>query len=174
MAKPKTFKNVYAKETETDIERIRTFHLNDEEETEIENSVIVEGKRSRTFAFLFLTIRAGLFFFSQAPVFPTFICRSQIRQHPRTLFRRRQRGNEIQGGEMLQSSGIYRRGKREYPTHCMRVIAAVQIRSNSWSVSGLAWGNGPFMADKLCYSCGLGDVKKKKERQKTSGHFSPT
>lgn len=42
-AKPKSFKNVYAKDQDAGIERARTFHLNDEAETEIDVSETVEG-----------------------------------------------------------------------------------------------------------------------------------
>ncbi len=42
-AKLKTNKNVYAQDTEAGIMRARTFHLNDEEETEIDQSETVEG-----------------------------------------------------------------------------------------------------------------------------------
>ena len=43
-AKAKTNKNVYAKDPEAAISRVRTFHLNDEEETEIDQTETVEGK----------------------------------------------------------------------------------------------------------------------------------
>ena len=43
-AKAKTNKNVYAKDPDAEIQRIRTFHLNDEEETEIDQSETIEGK----------------------------------------------------------------------------------------------------------------------------------
>ena len=43
-AKAKTNKNVYAKDPEAQIIRERTFHLNDEEETEIDQTETVEGK----------------------------------------------------------------------------------------------------------------------------------
>ena len=44
-AKPKSYKNVYAKDADAEIERVRSHHLNDEEETEIEKSDIVDGHR---------------------------------------------------------------------------------------------------------------------------------
>ena len=43
-AKAKSFKNVYAKNPDTGIERLRTSHLNDEAETEIEKENVVHGK----------------------------------------------------------------------------------------------------------------------------------
>ena len=46
-AKAKTNKNVYAKDPEAEIIRERTFHLNDEEETEIDQTETVEGKINR-------------------------------------------------------------------------------------------------------------------------------
>lgn len=42
-AKAKSFKNVYAKKTDAGIERLRTLHLNDEAETEIEKEEVVHG-----------------------------------------------------------------------------------------------------------------------------------
>jgi len=42
--KPNTFKNVYAKDPDGEIERQRTYHLNDEEETEIEKADVIDGK----------------------------------------------------------------------------------------------------------------------------------
>lgn len=41
--KPKSFKNVYAKDGDAEIERLRTYHLNDDEETEVEKSDIADG-----------------------------------------------------------------------------------------------------------------------------------
>ena len=45
-AKAKSYKNVYAKDPEADIQRLRTFHLNDEEETEIEQEDTADGEIS--------------------------------------------------------------------------------------------------------------------------------
>jgi len=42
-AKAKSFKNVYAKDVDADLERLRTAHLNDDEETEVEKSDLVDG-----------------------------------------------------------------------------------------------------------------------------------
>jgi hypothetical protein len=44
-AKSKTFKNVYAKEPDSELERLRTSHLNNDEETEVEKSELVDGKQ---------------------------------------------------------------------------------------------------------------------------------
>ena len=41
--KPNTFKNVYAKDADAKIERLRTHHLNDDAETEIESSDVIQG-----------------------------------------------------------------------------------------------------------------------------------
>lgn len=43
-AKAKSFKNVYAKDADAAVERVRTYHLNDEDRTEIEREEIVEGE----------------------------------------------------------------------------------------------------------------------------------
>ena len=42
-AKPKSFKNVYAKDPDAGIQRLKTFHLNDDAETEIEDTETVQG-----------------------------------------------------------------------------------------------------------------------------------
>ena len=42
-AKPKSFKQVYAKDVHAEIERVRTYHLNDDDRTEIEKDDVVEG-----------------------------------------------------------------------------------------------------------------------------------
>jgi len=42
-AKSKSFKNVYAKDVDADVEHLRTSHLNDDEETEIEKCDLVDG-----------------------------------------------------------------------------------------------------------------------------------
>jgi len=42
-AKAKSFKNVYAKDNDADLERLRTAHLNNDEETEVEQSDLVDG-----------------------------------------------------------------------------------------------------------------------------------
>lgn len=43
--KAKSFKNVYAKDADAGIERLRTYHLNDDEETEVEKSNTADGHR---------------------------------------------------------------------------------------------------------------------------------
>ena len=42
-AKSKSYKTVYAKDAEAPIENLRTYHLNNEEETEIEREDTVTG-----------------------------------------------------------------------------------------------------------------------------------
>jgi len=39
----KGFKNVYAKDVDADLEHLRTAHLNNDEETEVEKSDLVDG-----------------------------------------------------------------------------------------------------------------------------------
>ncbi|XP_048780641.2 X-ray repair cross-complementing protein 5-like isoform X2 [Ostrea edulis] len=46
--KVKSFKKVYAKDEDADIDTLRTYHKNDEEETEVEKEDIVEGHRYGT------------------------------------------------------------------------------------------------------------------------------
>ena len=43
-AKPKSFKQVYAKDVDAEIDRGRTYHLNDDDRTEIEKDDVVEGR----------------------------------------------------------------------------------------------------------------------------------
>jgi len=43
-AKAKSFKNVYAKDVDAELEHLRTAHLNDDEETEVDKSDLVDGK----------------------------------------------------------------------------------------------------------------------------------
>ena len=45
-AKAKGFKSVYAKEPDAETERLRTYHLNDDEETEVDKSDTVDGTYS--------------------------------------------------------------------------------------------------------------------------------
>ena len=52
-AKPKSYKNVYARDPDAEIQRARTFHLNDEEETEIEQSDTVEGTTLYSYSVVF-------------------------------------------------------------------------------------------------------------------------
>jgi len=42
-AKAKGFKNVYGKDVEAELERLRTAHLNDDAETEVEQLDLVDG-----------------------------------------------------------------------------------------------------------------------------------
>ena len=42
-AKAKSFRNVYAKDVDADLERLRTSHLNDDAETEVDKSDLVDG-----------------------------------------------------------------------------------------------------------------------------------
>lgn len=42
--KVKSFKKVYAKDEDAEIDTLRTYHKNDEEETEVEKEDIVEGQ----------------------------------------------------------------------------------------------------------------------------------
>ena len=42
-AKMKSYKNVYAKDPDASVQHLRTYHLNDEEETEIEQSDTLDG-----------------------------------------------------------------------------------------------------------------------------------
>ena len=44
-AKPKSFKNVYARDPDAGLQRERTYHLNDDGETEIEQGDVVAGER---------------------------------------------------------------------------------------------------------------------------------
>ena len=44
-AKSSTFKNVYAKDADAKIETLRTYHLTDDAETEIEKSDIIDGNK---------------------------------------------------------------------------------------------------------------------------------
>ena len=44
-AKAKSFKQVYAKDTDAEIDRARTYHLNDEDRTEVDKGDVVEGMR---------------------------------------------------------------------------------------------------------------------------------
>lgn len=43
----KSFKKVYAKDEDAEIDTLRTYHKNDEEETEVEKEDIVEGQFMR-------------------------------------------------------------------------------------------------------------------------------
>lgn len=42
-AKPKSFRNVYAKDPSAELERLRTSHLNNDEETEVEKEDLIDG-----------------------------------------------------------------------------------------------------------------------------------
>ena len=48
-AKGKCFRNVYAKDVDADLERLSTTHLNNDEETEIDKSDLVDGNLSSIF-----------------------------------------------------------------------------------------------------------------------------
>ena len=43
-AKPKSFKQVFAKDVTAEVERVRTYHLNDDDRTEVEKDDVVEGQ----------------------------------------------------------------------------------------------------------------------------------
>jgi len=42
-AKGRCFRNVYAKDADAELDRLRTAHLNDDEETEVDKSDLVDG-----------------------------------------------------------------------------------------------------------------------------------
>jgi len=48
-AKGKCFRNVYAKDVDADLERLSMTHLNNDEETEIDKSDLVDGNLSSIF-----------------------------------------------------------------------------------------------------------------------------
>jgi len=47
--KGRCFRNVYAKDVDADLERLSTTHLNNDEETEIDKSDLVDGNSSSIF-----------------------------------------------------------------------------------------------------------------------------
>ena len=54
-SRAKSFKNVYAKDPDQELERVRTSHLNNDEETEVEKSELVDGNSCVFVAILFRT-----------------------------------------------------------------------------------------------------------------------
>ena len=51
-AKVKSYKNVYAKDPDATVQRVRTYHLNDEEETEVEREDTLDGMNNNTSGFI--------------------------------------------------------------------------------------------------------------------------